>query len=232
MRARIKWAKVSAARAGALTFALMLPRASHAADSEFQNWMGAFGNLAVGDSGLVLWLDAHARKRATSSVGILRPAVGYRILPSLVAHLGYAWVPTWREGEPPRTDEHRIWQQLVLSGKPLDGASVLVRPRVEQRWVDGADGVAMRARLFLRADYDLGESPWLSVVWNETFFHLNDAAWGPQGGFDQNRLFLGAGIRASDGTRAELGGMFVYQRRPNQNDAIALVLAMNWFVNK
>lgn len=211
---------------------LTAPAAAHA-EREFQSWTGAFGTLRVpGSSRLVLWLDGHARKRDASTQGILRPAIGYRLAPKLVAHLGYAWVPTWPEAGD-RTDEHRVWQQLVFNGKLAPGSSFALRPRLEQRFFANTDDLGLRARLFARADYNLGAgSPWLLAATNELFVNLNDVDGGPSAGFDQNRLFLGLGTRASDGTRAELGVMMQYVNRPAAEDLIAGILVMNLFVNR
>ncbi len=224
--------RLAAAVLATAVVTLSAPHAAHA-EREFQSWTGAFGTAGVpGGSRLVLWLDGHARKRDASTQAILRPAVGYRLVPKLVAHLGYAWIPTWPE-EGARSDEHRVWQQVVLGGKLARGSSFALRPRLEQRFFDGSDDLGLRARLFMRADYNLGAgSPWLLAATNEVFFHLNDVDGGPSAGFDQNRLFLGLGTRASDGTRAELGVLLQYLNRPTGEDLLAAVLVMNVFVNR
>lgn len=203
------------------------------ADTEFQAWSGAFGTLTLpGDTGLVLWLDAHLRKRDASTLAITRVAAGYRFTSSLVVHAGYAWVPTLPE-EGSRTDEHRLWQQAVFSLKPSPSLSFAVRPRLEQRFFDGGGDIGLRARLFLRGDYTFAEdAPWLVAATNELFVHLNDVDGGPRAGFDQNRLFVGVGLRASDGTRVELGPMLTYTARPQGDDLLAGILATNIFFSR
>ena len=128
------------------------------------------------------------------------PALGYEILSGLTAYLGYAWVPTFRE-QMSTVNEHRIWQQAMWS-LPLPVALKLdVRPRLEQRLVQGSGDLGHRARLFLRAIYTPVESwPLRVVVHDEAFYQFNDTEWGARGGFDQNRLFVGLGL-ASDSLR-------------------------------
>ena len=67
---------------------------------------------------------------------------------------------------------------------------------------------------------------------NELFVHLNDVDGGPRAGFDQNRLFVGVGLRASDGTRVELGPMLTYTARPQGDDLLAGIIATNIFFSR
>lgn len=208
------------------------PRAARA-DTEFQAWSGLFATVALPQApDVVFWLDTHARKRDSSTLAIARVGAGYRFTPSVVAHVGYAWVPVFPE-DGARTDEHRVWQQAVIGFKLGASSSFAVRPRLEQRFFDRGGDMGLRARLFLRGDHTLSaDAPWIVAATNELFVNLNDVDAGPQGGFDQNRLFVGVGIRASDGTRAELGPMLTYSRVAGGDDLLLGILAINLFFSR
>jgi hypothetical protein len=201
--------------------------AAQGTTSEFQSWAATFLGKNVGDSDFTLWFDGHARRGGDNTVAIIRPALGYRLTSDLTVHLGYAWVPTFNDGAPNR-HEHRVWQQLLWVPKPVEGLVLNVRPRFEQRLVQGESGLGLRARLFLRANYRFGDSPFLIAVWDEVFLPVNDAAWGQAAGFDQNRIFVGPGIVGYPGMRVEVGYLNVVLNRAT--DAINHVLALNLFL--
>ncbi|MBC7171539.1 MAG: DUF2490 domain-containing protein [Polyangiaceae bacterium] len=54
--------------------------------------------------------------------------------------------------------------------------------------------------------------PWLAIVADELFIHLNRTAYPSEAGFDQNRIFGGFGYKFGD-ARAELGYLNQYVRR-------------------
>lgn len=204
--------------------------AAHAVSSEFQSWAALFVGKDVGDpsSGLTLWFDGHARRGGDNTVVIIRPAVGYRFFPGLAVHGGYAWVPTFNDGATSDVQEHRAWQQLLWSPRPLQSLLINVRPRFEQRFASGGNDLGLRLRLFLRANWRFGTSPLLLACWDELFVPVNDTDWGQRAGFDQNRIFIGPGLVGFDGMRIEVGYLNVYLNRStnqlNHNLALNLFL--------
>jgi hypothetical protein len=215
----------------ALLVAVTATSKASAQSNDYQQWTAMFlnGNLESLVPRLSFWFDGHVRRSQRDTLVILRPALGVRIFKGLKAHVGYAWVPRWVDGGD-RIDEHRIWQQLLWSWRPMPAVSVMARPRFEQRFRRGDSGVGLRFRLFARGDYRFSKtSPFLFAVWDELFIHLNEPGWGPEPGLDQNRIFLGPGIIAGKGWRAELGYLLVYQSRPSQKDNIVHAVAVNIF---
>lgn len=174
--------------------------AALAADSAV--WSGVFLQSALhepGQSGPRLWLDLHARRDGGRFLGVIRPALGYDLSRQTSVYAGYAWIPSASPGSA-LAHEHRLWQQLLwATSRDKLGASL--RPRLEQRFSSGAQGVGLRVRLMGRGQLDL-PAPLALVVWDEVFLGLNDAFL--PAGFDQNRLFLGPALKG-DGFRVEVG---------------------------
>lgn len=192
------------------------------ADTTFdmQVWSAAFvtarltGREPAATSGLSAWLDLHARRGGAGVVGIVRPALGYRFDKVASVWAGYASVGVFDDDPTKSTQEHRAWQQGLFS-VPISALTIQVRPRLEERFREDQSDVAFRARLFVRANVTFSaDSPVILATWTEPFFHLNDAAWGPKAGFDQNRLFLGLGVKGPPGFRVEAGYLNVTVLRP------------------
>jgi hypothetical protein len=149
--------------------------------------------------------------------------------------LGYAYTPSWRsagQSFDDRINEHRLWEQWQYE-VPIANTSVTVqfRTRLEQRWrpVWGSD-TGWRARQFVRVTVPL-QGPWVFTAWDELFVALNDSDWGQRGGFDQNRVFVGAGLWAVARTlRLELGYFNQYVYRRGAADAVNHAAMMNAFV--
>ncbi len=203
--------------------ALALPGVAHA---DNQTFTAAFIQARSQPTGLTGWLDLHARRRADSTLGIIRPGIGWTFSPALALHAGYAYIPTLTDAGGNRR-EQRAWQQFVL-GHAAGPAKYQLRGRLEQRFGSG-DDVAHRVRVFARGQWQPRSSvPLQLVVWDEAFFGINDADWGPLAGYDQNRLFMGLGTDTKlDGVRVEAGYQLVHLRG---NAPLVHVLAVNLFV--
>ncbi|MBM4361631.1 MAG: DUF2490 domain-containing protein, partial [Deltaproteobacteria bacterium] len=170
---------------------------------------------------------------------LIRPSVGYAITPWLSGWVGYLWQPAFFDDPSVRerrdVNEHRIFEQLSTSFS-LGPLTLGTRTRLEQRYrahgpgSDLADGGlphwAHRVRQQIRGQVRLGEdSPWLAIVWDEIFFHLNQTAYPSEPGLDQNRVFLGAGYQASPELRVELGYLNQYVKRFTDADQLNHVLS-------
>ena len=163
--------------------------------TETQYWTAAFLNARITgekatEPGVSAWFDLHGRFGPDRTTAIVRPGLGYRFSGLVSGWVGYAWVPTWID-DAAMIHEHRIWEQGLAQG--TEGIlRYQIRPRLEQRFRQGQDGVGHRFRLFLRSNLRITDEHPLDVaIWDEVFLGLNETAWGQVGGFDQNRIFIG-----------------------------------------
>ncbi len=201
---------------------------AHAAtDSEFQIWTSTnFQTEPSHAGGAVGWLDLHARRGSGSTLYILRPGIGYRFIQGVTGYVGYAYVPTVMDGKSDKS-EQRAWQQFIFQGNVAEGLSLMLRPRLEQRFGSG-DDVGHRLRIMARGTYTFSGLPLMLVLWNETFYQFNKTDWGLASGFDQNRLFAGLGFPSTLGPRFEIGFMNVFQNREPTDHSLK-ILAVNVF---
>ncbi|MEM9073831.1 MAG: DUF2490 domain-containing protein [Myxococcota bacterium] len=217
---------------GLLAVSAALPTTAEAQDrSEFQLWAAllATAHTATEPPGLSFWLDTHARRGENGTVVILRPGIGAELTKNISVWAGYAWVPVFDDATGNTTNEHRIWQQLVLKHS-VGGFSFQSRTRLEQRFSEAGDDVGARIRQFVRVNWrPSSQEPFGLAFWDEIFIGLNEPDWGAPQGFDQNRIFIGPFLQVASWARLEAGYLFVYlDRSPNVR---AHVLAINLFVS-
>ncbi len=177
------------------------------------------------------WLDSQVRIRDDEGgfhQGVVRPGIGYAMTESVTLWGGYAWVRTEPEDKVD-SDEHRIWQQITWRDRAED-FSFRLRTRFEQRFEDSENDVGLRLRGKLGVRYRLLDpSDWSVVLWNEIMFNLNDADWGPQSGFDQNRLFAGFAWHLGGDERVSLEMGYLNQvidRSRGDSDEMVHVLSL------
>ena len=130
---------------------------------------------------------------------LLRPAIGYKLTDNLSIWQGYAWVGNFNQPhtfpQSPFFEESRIYQQVSYTNT-FGRVKFLSRTRMEERWIEHADGTAVRFRQMFRVMYPLPIAPDIGLVmYDEIFANANTVGSikgkGPQAGFDQNRFFLG-----------------------------------------
>jgi len=135
---------------------------------------------------------------------LLRPALGYQLMDNLSIWQGYGWVGNFNQKHtPPQSpffQESRSFQQIIYTNK-FGSFNFMSRTRMEERFIEGAAGTALRFREMLKVSYPLPMAPdWSLVAYDEIFMNLNsvdsfdDARRGghaPGAGIDQNRFFLG-----------------------------------------
>jgi hypothetical protein len=136
---------------------------------------------------------------------ILRPSVSYTLRPGLSTSIGYAYVEN-RSADGQQTSEHRPWQQ-IQSQQKLGNGTLSQRVRLEQRFIESNQGdfYSDRARLQVRYQQPLKTGKHYVALQNEVFLHLSERARLNGRTFDQNRLGLLAGWRASPQWGVELG---------------------------
>ena len=134
---------------------------------------------------------------------LMRGALGYQVDENIGIYQGYAVIPTY---DPTRV-EHRSFQEVLAKHPLFDVTSLTHRFRFEQRFLEGVDDLALRVRYFGRMVHPLPSlHENLSLAINEEIFiNANDADGGPQGGFNQNRLFLGMNYKIDDSLSVDFG---------------------------
>lgn len=217
----------------ALLAALILCSLPARAADEFihepQGWFGFFGQKKLENSVFVFWLDLHGRLHGSGQQTnlLIRPGVGVRFHPSMVAWLGYAWTPLIRAGEV-ATDEHRLWQQWTWDIALDNTMKLQLRSRLEERISAGQ--VGLRFRQFFRVQSPrYGRA--ILAAWDEVFLAFNDTAWGQQAGFDQNRVFAGVGLFITEQVRVEGGYMNQLVHRRDTPDPVRHVAMVNLFAS-
>ncbi len=200
-------------------------------------WLALFANgdldLANTSDQFKWWFDGHTRFFDDSGgfgQSIVRPGIGYALGDRATVWGGYGWIRT-SPGSNADFDEHRIWQQITWS-EPLDPATLGLRSRLEQRFLETGSDTGWRFRQLVSLRRPLQCAPRLSlVVWDEFFIHLNDTDWGADGGFDQNRLFVGFGFKRDPASRnrVEVGYLNQQIDRSAGNDLANHVLSINFY---
>lgn len=205
-----------------------LTTSAAAAEHQFQAWTPAYLNLGFNDR-INGWYEIQPRFSEDGvSQLLLRTAVGYRFYGRWSAWLGYAWTPSL---QPNFRTENRIFQQLLYADDFSFGR-LTSRTRFEQRWIGGADGVALRLRTLLRDQIAFTDDGlWRAVAQDEVFVNLNSPDGGPVSGFDQNRLFVGINRVVNANLNVDVGYQFQYlnRREPGFPDDVNHVLLIQLF---
>lgn len=180
---------------------------------------GAQGGAMMGDAGSSILYAA---------VGSYT-SLGYRLNPHHAFYAGYGFqhvLPPLSGGP---TNENRGFQQYTFDD-PTPYGAIRLTTRLEERTVNIAEGVSLRARQQLQFTHDLSPD-WYVIGADEMFFNLNTVSWGPATGFDQNRLFLGIGYRLTQEIRGEVGYMNNYINRDLVDDLDVDFLVMNLYLD-
>jgi len=214
--------------------ALIVPVAARADASENGAWLAAVftGRFDAANEAnrWRWWLDGQYRfqNSATNvSTVLLRPAIGYAVRPRLTLWAGYGWFGSDADGVG-RVDENRLWQDLIWR-PAIDGPlQMLLRTRLEQRWLDTGDDAGWRARQLLRLELPFAANGKLALVGaNEVLIALNDTDWGERSGLDQNRLFLGVSYRLNAKAIVDFTYLNLYVDRPVIEDVVNHLLFAN-----
>lgn len=173
---------------------------------------------------------------------LLRPAIGYQLTEHISIWQGYAWVGNFNQPHiPPQSpffDENRIFQQAIYKQK-FSSLKFLSRTRLEERWIEHADGTAVRFRQMLRVDIPIPPAPeWAFVAYDEIFMNLNTVGSskgkGPGAGIDQNRFFLGINRTFSQYFNMDIGyqnQMINSRQLPGNANLINHMLLVQLWIN-
>jgi hypothetical protein len=203
-------------------------------------WLGGFSQggfqlPALEDTAARWWFDANVRYLGDDFElfqTVIRPGLGYQLNEEQSVWLGYAWIG---EDIPDlRFHENRMWEQWLLTQNWGD-TNVVIRSRLEQRWVSLGTQAGWRFRQMVRVQRPVAGNPdLLWVAWDEVFFHLNDTDWGARTGYNQNRLFIGLGRRPRPSSRRRTEVGYLYQQINVAEDGADLsnhILSINIFYN-
>lgn len=194
--------------------------------SQFNAWYMYFGNHKIAEK----WkLHTEYQWRRHGLVqewqqSLLRVGLDYVVKPNVMITAGYGWIQSFPYGEQPirvTFDEHRIWQQLILSQQP-GRLGFQHRYRLEQRYLRNKTATAggfendgwrfrnrVRYRLFV--SYPLGADriapgvPFLAF-YDEIFLGFGRGI-GPNV-LDQNRLYGALGYQVSGALQLQFGYLF------------------------
>jgi hypothetical protein len=200
-------------------------------------WLALFARGDIGhedSTRFKWWFDGHARffdDAGGFGQSIVRPGIGYALNECATVWTGYGWIRS-SPGSSPDFDEHRVWQQLTWS-KRLDPTTLGFRSRLEQRFLETGSDTGWRFRQLVSWRRQMPCAPQLSLVaWDEVFIHLNDTNWGAEGGYDQNRLFLGFGWKCHPESRlrVETGYLNQHVNRSGFPDVANHLVAINFFL--
>ena len=208
-------------------------KTAFAASDDFQIWSPIYLTYSYTDK-IQGWYEVQPRFGDNASQVnqlLLRTALGYRVTKHWSLWQGYAWTPSF---DPGFVSENRIYQQLVYA-QSYQYVDVMSRTRLEQRWIQRVPGTAVRFRTLLRGRFPLDDARlWGLVTQNEVFFNLNSPTNGPNGGFDQNRFFVGLNKKINEHLSVDGG----YQLQAiNTNEASLFntlnhILLLQFFFNR
>jgi len=208
---------------------LLVMSTAQAREHTFTGWSAVFHQTRFNPSEFGIHADAQVRTvPGWSGVqGILiRPGMMYHLDTRSNLTTGYAYVgrfnPVSKKSE---GAEHRLWQQYIYNQK-IKNTPFTHRLRLEQRWIPAVQDLGtnaydfrMRLRYFNRtmlsltgnaADFNKGVFVSLQ---NELLLGLYRKDMTARDIFDQNRLMLGVGYRASKKVDLELGYMNIFYKR-------------------
>ena len=226
--------------------------------NQWNSWFMYFGNHRLTDK----WsLHTEYQWRRSDVVrywqqSLARIGMDYRTGDNAMVTAGYAYIITFPYGKQPvdlAADEHRIWQQLILTQR--SGRFHLQhRYRLEQRWiekvVDDGDGNPVmdgrtyknrtRYRLFAAIPFNqrtMGEGAWFIGLYDEVFLGFGKNV-GKKNILDQNRFYAALGYQFSPRGNLQLGYLnhqvFKSDGLRRENDhtlQIALTYNMDWRKN-
>jgi len=196
---------------------LAAPAPATAVTSDGQVWFQVTSRVPL-PHGLRLWLEVQPRFGGDGVRQLLlRPALGYAVTPAWSLYQGYGWTPRFK----PFVGESRAYQESLLD-LSFGDLRVVNRTRLEERFIEGVDGVSLRVRHLLRFTHPLdGARRWFLAVSDEAFATLNDTRNGPSAGFDQNRAYAGFRLLTSEHLALEVGYLHQFVNRISDDDLSA-----------
>ena len=155
---------------------------------------------------------------------VYKPAVNYHFK-DWVFSAGYKHNDKYLD-----SDEDVPWQEVAHNktyGELVAGCQL----RIEERFIDGLDGVLPRLRLLTHAAHPLGESTSYLTSFGELRFNLDDKGEGPVDDFEQSRIFAGLGRHLGDRVLLEAGYLWRYKRERTGADGSDHAIRFHLVIN-
>ena len=188
---------------------LLLPVFNYAQQDKTGNWLMYFGTNKLSDKFSIhteIQFRNHTISPNNTEQLLLRTGLNYHFKKKAFVTAGYAYIPSYiynSEQKSPEVEEHRIWQQFVLSSN-IGRVKFEHRYRIEQRWVnqDYKNRFRYRLMLFIPLNKPKIEEKTLFLgLYDEIF--INDK----NNFFDRNRLYGALGYQFNKNTSIQAGMM-------------------------
>jgi hypothetical protein len=160
---------------------------------------------------------------------ILKPAINYHFNETWALSLGYKYIDKYQH-----SNEQDPWQELHYNWKCADwtgGHQV----RLEERCINGIDGVLPRIRFLTHVAHPFGDGPYYATGFGAVRFNLDDKVngngRGPVSGFEQVRLYLGLGRYLGKHVQAEIGYLYRYELERTSEDKSDHVIRLQLVFN-
>jgi len=187
----------------------LLPVSIFAQQDKTGNWLMYFGTNKLSDK-FSLHTEIQYRNHTLTPNNteqlLLRTGLNYHFSDKAFVTAGYAYIPSYvyeSEQKAPETEEHRIWQQFIVTNK-ISRVKFEHRYRFEQRWVnqDFKNRFRYRLMLFIPLNKsEIEEKTWFLGIYDEVFVNTEKTF------FDRNRLYGALGYQFSKMTSIQTGIM-------------------------
>ncbi len=186
----------------------LLPISVFAQDS-VGNWIMYFGTNKINEKISIhseIQFRNHTIFPNNTEQLLLRTGLNYHFTKKATVTAGYAYIPSFvykSEQSAPETEEHRIWQQFILTNK-VGRVKFEHRYRLEQRWIntDYKNRFRYRVMLFIPLNKPkIEQKTWFLGLYDEIF--INDT----KTFFDRNRLYGALGYQFNKNSNLQVGMM-------------------------
>ncbi|MCF6296105.1 MAG: DUF2490 domain-containing protein [Flavobacteriaceae bacterium] len=190
-------------------FSLLSSVLISAQENKTGNWLMYFGTNKISEKFSIhteIQFRNHTITPNNTEQLLLRTGLNYHFSEKAFVTAGYAYIPSYvfdSERKSPETEEHRIWQQLILTNK-IGRVKFEHRYRIEQRWVnqDYKNRFRYRLMLFIPLNKPKIEKGSLFLgIYDEIFVNTKETF------FDRNRLYGALGYQFNKATSVQVGMM-------------------------
>jgi len=194
---------------------LAMPASLNAQQGETGNWLMYFGMNKVSDK-ISIHTEVQYRNHTLAPVNIeqllLRTGLNYHFSDKAFVTAGYGYIASHvfeSEQTHPESEEHRIWQQFILTNN-IGRVKFEHRYRIEQRWVNNDYRNRFRYRLMLFVPLNKPK-----IKKGAVFIGLYDEIFvnGQKTFFDRNRLYGALGYQFHKTAGLQMG--MLYQKVNN-----------------